>query len=408
MADRYGDAFSLHVPVYGPMVVVANPKLAKQVFTASPDVLGNIQPNLSRLLGSGSVFALDSDEHRQRRRLLAPPFHGKSIKNYESIIEEETLREIAELAGGLGVPHPAVDDAHHAQRDPARGLRRRGRRARRAPPHHPAVGHAGFAAGHAAQTVSDLWSLTHRGAGWRTTAAATTRSSTSSSHDERSDPNFENRDRRAGADAAQHLRRRFGHVAQGHRRRAAHSAGGRARDHRVHARLGIRTAQSAPRRADRAGGRGRRPTTTSYVRRRSSRCSDTARSSTPPAGTSTRRTSNSANGPIPRGYTIIVSIARLHADAELFPDPDRFDPQRFVGAKPPSFGWLPVRRRRAALCGRGVREHGDGCRAANGVAPLHDRRPPMLRGRSSTPVVWPTLRRTAERSWFVGVKIGRS
>lgn len=44
---------------------------------------------------------------------------------------------------------------------------------------------------------------------------------------------------------------------------------------------------------------------------------------------------------IPRGYSIIVSISRLHADPEIFPDPDRFDPQRFVGAKPPSFAWIP-------------------------------------------------------------------
>src|SRR6201995_6006424 len=103
MAHRYGDIFSLHVPVYGPLVVAANPQLAKQVFTTSPDVLGNIQPNLSRLLGSGSVFALDKDDHRQRRRLLAPPFHGKSIKNYETIIEEETLREIANWPEGIPI-----------------------------------------------------------------------------------------------------------------------------------------------------------------------------------------------------------------------------------------------------------------------------------------------------------------
>jgi len=31
--------------------------------------------------------------HGDRRKLLTPPFHGKSIKNYERIIEEETLRE---------------------------------------------------------------------------------------------------------------------------------------------------------------------------------------------------------------------------------------------------------------------------------------------------------------------------
>jgi cytochrome P450 family 138 len=95
MSRRHRDIYMLTVPVYGRIVVVANPQLAKQVFTTSPDVLGNIRPNLSRLLGSGSVFGLDGDEHRQRRRLLAPPFHGKSIKNYETIIEEETLREIA-------------------------------------------------------------------------------------------------------------------------------------------------------------------------------------------------------------------------------------------------------------------------------------------------------------------------
>jgi cytochrome P450 len=100
MARRYGDVFMLSVPVYGRIVVVAHPQLAKQIFTTSPEVLGNIRPNLSRIFGSGSVFALDGDEHRQRRRLLAPPFHGKSIKNYENIIEEETLREIADWPEG--------------------------------------------------------------------------------------------------------------------------------------------------------------------------------------------------------------------------------------------------------------------------------------------------------------------
>ncbi len=58
----------------------------------STDDLINVQPNLSRIFGPGSVFALDDKEHRARRKLLAPPFHGQSIKNYEKVIEEETLR----------------------------------------------------------------------------------------------------------------------------------------------------------------------------------------------------------------------------------------------------------------------------------------------------------------------------
>jgi cytochrome P450 len=44
---------------------------------------------------------------------------------------------------------------------------------------------------------------------------------------------------------------------------------------------------------------------------------------------------------IPQNYSILVSISRMHANAEVFPDPDRFDPQRFVGAKPPTFAWIP-------------------------------------------------------------------
>ena len=91
---RCGEVFTLSLPVFGESVIVADPVLAKKVFMANPDDVGNISPNLSRVLGPGSVFALDGTDHRLRRKLLTPPLHGKSIKNYERIFEEETLREI--------------------------------------------------------------------------------------------------------------------------------------------------------------------------------------------------------------------------------------------------------------------------------------------------------------------------
>lgn len=100
MARRYGDVFTMTLPVFGRSVIIADPVLAKQLFTANTDDVGNIQPNLSRVLGPGSVFALDRVEHRRRRKLLTPPFHGKSIKNYERIFEEETLRESASWPDG--------------------------------------------------------------------------------------------------------------------------------------------------------------------------------------------------------------------------------------------------------------------------------------------------------------------
>lgn len=100
LTRRLGRCFAFTVPVFGPTVMVSDPALAKQIFTTSPDVLYNIQPNLSRMLGPGSVFALDGFEHRRRRKLLTPPFHGKAIRAYEQIVEEETLREIGSWPEG--------------------------------------------------------------------------------------------------------------------------------------------------------------------------------------------------------------------------------------------------------------------------------------------------------------------
>jgi cytochrome P450 len=37
----------------------------------------------------------------------------------------------------------------------------------------------------------------------------------------------------------------------------------------------------------------------------------------------------------------MVSIRLLHANADAFPDPGRFDPYRYVGNRPPTFAWVP-------------------------------------------------------------------
>jgi cytochrome P450 len=44
---------------------------------------------------------------------------------------------------------------------------------------------------------------------------------------------------------------------------------------------------------------------------------------------------------IPRGYSIIVNIGRIHQNPHVFPDPERFDPQRYIGSKPSAFAWIP-------------------------------------------------------------------
>ena len=100
LARRYGRVFTVAIPLYGQQVVVGDPQLAKQVFTTSPEVLGNIRPNLSRLFGSGSVFGLEGEDHRQRRRTgQRLPLSRRRLKRRHGHVD---VRERARRR----VPHP--------------------------------------------------------------------------------------------------------------------------------------------------------------------------------------------------------------------------------------------------------------------------------------------------------------
>jgi len=104
MRDRYGDAFTVNVPIFGRAVVVSDPAEVRQMFMTSRDVADNLDRNLGRVLGPGSLFALACEEHHRQRRLLIPPFHGRRLAAYEKIVEEETVRELASWPQGRAFP----------------------------------------------------------------------------------------------------------------------------------------------------------------------------------------------------------------------------------------------------------------------------------------------------------------
>ena len=92
---RHGRIFEFNVPFFGQCVAISDPALVRSVCTADAERLTNYQLNLSNFFGPGSIFALEGNRHHDRRRLLAPALHGRSLKNHESIIADETLRESA-------------------------------------------------------------------------------------------------------------------------------------------------------------------------------------------------------------------------------------------------------------------------------------------------------------------------
>ena len=339
LARRYGNVFSINLPMFGRVVVVGEPELAKQIFTSSPEELGNIQPNLSRMFGSGSVFALDRDDHRRRRRLLAPPFHGKSMKNYESIIEEETLRETAGWPEGqpvatlpsmmhitLNAILRAVFGAHGAELDELRRL---------IPP-WVTLGSRLAALPKPTRTYG-RFSPWGQLAKWRRQYDVVIDKLIAA---ERADPNFEDRTdvlalmlRSTYDDGSIMSRKDIGDelltlLAAGHETTAATLGWAFERITR-HPDLLAALVEEADN-----GGNELRQATILEVQRARTVIDFAARRVYPPVFQLGEWT-------IPRGYSIIVSIAQIHNDPNVFAHPERFDPQRYLGTKPSSFAWIP-------------------------------------------------------------------
>jgi cytochrome P450 family 135 len=94
---RYGDIFTVRFPFFGTIVYVASPQLVKEVFTGSPSVFHAGEANATVLepaLGPSSVLTLDDEPHMQQRKLLLPPFHGERVQRYGGLIREVTRREM--------------------------------------------------------------------------------------------------------------------------------------------------------------------------------------------------------------------------------------------------------------------------------------------------------------------------
>ena len=338
-ARRYGRVFTMNVPVFGRLVVVADPQLVRNVFTASTDDLINIQPNLSRVLGRGSVFALDRAEHRNRRKLLAPPFHGQSIKNYEKVIEEETLRESAGWPLGtefrslepmnritLNVILRTVFGADGVELDYLRQM---------IPP-WVKVG------SRVATLPKPPWTF-GRHSPWGRLAEAHRRfdDTVCTLIDKaEADPHFDDRTdilalllRSTYEDGTSMSRQDISDelltlVGAGHETTAS-SLGWAFERLRRHPDIVAKLAAEAD-----TDDNELRQATILEVQRARTVIDFAGRHVAAPAF-------ELGDWRIPQHYSIVVSISQLHDDPDVFPDPERFDPYRFVGNRPPTFAWVP-------------------------------------------------------------------
>ncbi|OCB51573.1 cytochrome P450 [Mycobacterium malmoense] len=94
---RYGNVFTLRVAGMGTLVYLADPADVKTVFAGDPRVFhaGEANSILSGLLGDTSLLVIDEDVHRDRRRLMLPPFHRDAVARQAGLMAEIAAANIA-------------------------------------------------------------------------------------------------------------------------------------------------------------------------------------------------------------------------------------------------------------------------------------------------------------------------
>ncbi|MBS2016250.1 MAG: cytochrome P450 [Deltaproteobacteria bacterium] len=111
---RYGEPYTMRLFGFPPIVVVHTPESVKQIFTDDGETYaaGRFNQSLAPLLGDKSVLMLDGAEHLRHRRLLLPPFHGERMQRYGEAMLALTDACIDRWPIGERFPlHPDMQDA---------------------------------------------------------------------------------------------------------------------------------------------------------------------------------------------------------------------------------------------------------------------------------------------------------
>jgi cytochrome P450 family 110 len=88
-AREYGDYFTVELPGMPRNVVFTDPAAVRDLFTASPEdaAVGEIAGILAPVMGARSVMLIDGKAHQRERRRMLPPFRGNCIRSYGTTIQ---------------------------------------------------------------------------------------------------------------------------------------------------------------------------------------------------------------------------------------------------------------------------------------------------------------------------------
>ncbi|MBK8170206.1 MAG: cytochrome P450 [Sandaracinaceae bacterium] len=94
--ERFGSVFTVQFPQSPLFVMFSDPNAIKEIFTSDVEDLRAGQANiiLEPVLGKHSLLLLDGAEHLRERRLLMPSFHGERMQAYVRVMRDLTQAAI--------------------------------------------------------------------------------------------------------------------------------------------------------------------------------------------------------------------------------------------------------------------------------------------------------------------------
>jgi len=111
-ARQFGDCFTVRFPIAGQRIVFfSDPVAIKEIFTGDAENFraGEANAIVRPVLGNNSLLVLDAAQHSRERRLMMPPFHGERMQVYGEEMRAIADRSIALWPIGISFPiHTAM------------------------------------------------------------------------------------------------------------------------------------------------------------------------------------------------------------------------------------------------------------------------------------------------------------
>jgi cytochrome P450 len=101
---RYGETFTLRLAGFGSLVQFTRPEDIRDIFKGDPTILHAGEGNalLSSVVGASSVLVLDEKPHVRQRKAMLPPLKGERMRTFFDAMQSEALA-IADAWTGAGV-----------------------------------------------------------------------------------------------------------------------------------------------------------------------------------------------------------------------------------------------------------------------------------------------------------------